>query len=56
MRAHLDNALPITHSTSKDASSIIGNTCHHPNGTPFPEVLVGWRASSVPTMHLCSIQ
>ena len=56
MRAHLDNALQITHSTSKDASSIIGITCHHPNGTPFQGVLVGWRASSVPTMHLCRIQ
>ena len=56
MRAHLDNALQITHGTSKDASSIIGITCHHHNGTPFQGFPVAPRGSSVPTMHSCSIQ
>ena len=56
MRAHLDNALQITHNTSKDASSIIAITFHHHNGTPFQPVLVAPLASSVPTMHSCSIQ
>ena len=56
MRSHLDNALQITHNTSKDASSIIGITCHHHNGTPFQGILVAPRASSMPTMQSCSIQ
>ena len=56
MRAHLDNALQITHNTIKDASSLIGITCHHHNGSPLQGVLVAPRASSVPKMHSCSIQ
>ena len=56
MEAHLDNVLQITDSTSKDTPSIIGIPCYHCNGTPFQGVLVGWRASSMPAMHLCSIQ
>ena len=55
MRAHVDNALQITHNTKKDASSIIGITCPHHNGTPFQGPLVAPRASRVPTMHSCSI-
>ena len=39
MQAHLDNALQIAHSTSKEASSIIGVTCHHHNGTRLQGVL-----------------
>ena len=56
MRAHLDNALQITHNTIKDASSIIGIISHHHNGIPFQEVLVAPRASSVLKMHSCRIQ
>ena len=56
MRAHLDNALQITHNTSRKASFIIGITCHYHNGTQFQGVLVAPQASSVPTMHSCSIQ
>ena len=56
MRAQLDNALQITQNTSKDASSFIGITCHHHNGTPFQGVVVAPRAPSVPAMHSCSIQ
>ena len=56
MRPHLDNAIQITYNMSKDTSSIIGSTCQLHNGIPFQGVLVAGPASSVLTMHSCSIQ